>query len=74
MLNKGKFTQIVGDNIRKVREEKNISQEELADEAGLYRTYVGHLEKARYSPSAYILYKLAKVLKVDVSKFFPKQQ
>jgi len=32
---------------------------------------VGHLENARYSPNAYILYKTAKVLKVEISDFYP---
>ena len=47
-----------------------MSQEDLAHKAGLYRTYVGHLENARYSPSAYVLYKIGKVLKVKVSEFY----
>lgn len=48
-----------------------MSQEKLADHAGLYRTYVGHLENARYSPSAYILYRIAKVLRVGIQDLFP---
>lgn len=71
MLSKKEFTTEVGKRIKKWRVKRNVSQEELADRAGLYRTYVGHLENARYSPSAYILYKLALVLKINVSDFFP---
>ncbi len=70
MLSKKEFTAEVGKRIKKWREKRNISQEELAHRAGLYRTYIGHLENARYSPSAYVLYKIAKVLKVDISEFF----
>ena len=47
-----------------------MSQEDLAHKAGLYRTYVGHLENARYSPSAYVLYKIAEVLKTPLYEFF----
>ena len=72
MLTKNEFTAEVAKRIKKWREKRNISQEELADRAGLYRTYVGHLENARYSPSAYVLYKIAKVLKVEISEFFPR--
>jgi transcriptional regulator with XRE-family HTH domain len=71
MLSKKEFTAEVGKRIKKWREKRNMSQEELAYHAGLYRTYIGHLENARYSPSAYILYKIAKVLKVQVSDFYP---
>jgi len=70
MLLKKEFTTEVGKRIKKWREKRNISQEELAHRAGLYRTYVGHLENARYSPSAYVLYKIARVLRVDIFDFF----
>lgn len=72
MLSKKEFTVEVGKRIKKFREEKGLSQEELAYGAGLYRTYIGHLENARYSPSAYILYKISKVLKVDLCLFYSK--
>jgi len=58
MLTKKQFTIKLAKKIRQLRKEKGMSQEELAHEAGLYRTYVGHIEKGRYSPSAYVLYKI----------------
>jgi len=70
MLSKDKFTAEVGKRIKKWREKRGVSQEELADRAGLYRTYVGHLENARYSPSAYVLYRVAKALKIEVKEFY----
>lgn len=70
MLSKKAFAEKVGKNIKRLREKRGLSQEELAHKAGLYRTYMGHLENARYSPSAYILYKLAKILKIKISEFF----
>ncbi len=71
MMSKGEFSKKIGQNIRKIREEKGISQENLAFEAGLYRTYVGHLENNRYSPTAYILYRIASALKVNISELLP---
>jgi len=68
---KEKFTQEVGKRIQKYRTEANISQEELADKCELYRTYIGHLENARYSPSAYILWKISKALKKPLESFLP---
>lgn len=37
--------QAIGNNIRKFRLSANWSQEELADKAGLHRTYVGAVER-----------------------------
>lgn len=68
---KAKFAKDVGKNIRKYREQLSISQEELAYKCGLYRTYIGHLENGRYSPSGFILWEIAKVLKIKVDKLYP---
>ncbi|MGB6067131.1 MAG: helix-turn-helix transcriptional regulator [Desulfomonilaceae bacterium] len=35
----------LAENVRKLRKEKGISQEELADMCGLHRTYVGSVER-----------------------------
>jgi transcriptional regulator with XRE-family HTH domain len=36
---------IVGNNIKKYRKKLDISQEELAEKAGLHRTYIGGIER-----------------------------
>jgi transcriptional regulator with XRE-family HTH domain len=36
---------IVGSNIKKYRKKLNMSQEKLADKAGLHRTYIGGIER-----------------------------
>jgi len=69
MLSKDKFTKKLGKKIKQLRGEKGMSQEELAHEAKLYRTYVGHIENGRYSPSAYVLYKIAKALRLEKDDF-----
>jgi transcriptional regulator with XRE-family HTH domain len=40
-----KLSAIVGNNIKKYRKILNISQEELAERAGLHRTYIGGIER-----------------------------
>ena len=72
MLSKNEFTKELAKNLKKARVEKGISQEELADKAGVYRTYIGHIENSRYSPSSYILYKLTKALRIPFSSIFPE--
>lgn len=46
MINKKKTArQIFADNLRNARLKKNLSQEALADLAGLHRTYIGSVER-----------------------------
>ncbi len=56
--------QIVGDNIRHIRERKNMSQEVLAWDAQMSRTYIGEIERAKKTISIGRLVKIAKVLEV----------
>jgi len=72
MLSRQRFTQIVGENIRKIRTRKDMSQEGLAAEAKFYRTYINLVETAKRSPSAYNLHRIAKALKVSVTDIYPK--
>jgi transcriptional regulator with XRE-family HTH domain len=60
----------VGERIRQIRKEKNITQEELALEAGLNRAYVGYIERGERNPSTETIAKIAKALKVPLEKLF----
>lgn len=51
-------------NLRKLRQAKGLSQEELAHLADIDRTYVSSLERAVYSPSIEVLDRLARALGV----------
>lgn len=73
MLSKDIFTKKLAERIKKYREEIGMSQEELAHQAGLYRTYIGHLENAKYTPTAYVLYKISKALNIKTDELLPGQ-
>lgn len=48
--------------IRKFRQDKGITQQELADLAGVTRQTINALENARYNPSLILAYKITKIL------------
>lgn len=56
----------IATNIKKHREQKHLSQEQLADKSGLHRTYISLLERKKKNVSIVILEKLAKALQVDI--------
>ena len=60
--------QRLSSNLRHLRAEKKISQEALADLAGLHRTYVGSVERAERNVSLDNIEKLALTLGVDITQ------
>ncbi|MDD4938392.1 MAG: helix-turn-helix transcriptional regulator [Candidatus Shapirobacteria bacterium] len=72
MLSKTKFQNILGDNIRKIRTNKGITQDELASKCGFYRTYINLIETSKRLPSSLSLYKIAFALEVAVDELYPK--
>lgn len=57
--------QLLGDVIRSRREELSLSQEDLALECGLHRTYISQLERGQKSPTLRALIMIAKALKIE---------
>lgn len=68
MLSKVEFTKKLAKRVKEVRVAKKISQEQLAHDAQLYRTYINHIESGRYSPSGYVIYKITAALKIKPSE------
>jgi transcriptional regulator with XRE-family HTH domain len=64
---------ILASNIRALRRQKNLSQEELADLCGLHRTYVGSIERAERNATLSTLDTLASALKVSVPDLLTKK-
>ena len=61
---------LVAWNLRRVRVKRGISQERLAYDAGVDRSYVGGLERQGENPTIDLLDRLAKTLEVPLSEFF----
>jgi transcriptional regulator with XRE-family HTH domain len=54
-------------NVRRRRLELGLSQEELAEIAGIHRTYVGMLERAEKNVTIYNIERLALALRVEAA-------
>lgn len=54
--------------VKTLREQKGLSQEDLASEAGLHRTYIGMVERTERNPSLVCIYKIAKGLNVNAKE------
>lgn len=57
----------VGRNMKRLREVRGWSQEELADQAGIHRTYVSGVERGVRNPTVTVLEKLAIALGATLS-------
>jgi transcriptional regulator with XRE-family HTH domain len=57
-----KLRRIVAQNLRRLRQDRDLTQEELADLAGINRNYVGMIEREENAASVDVLKSLAKAL------------
>lgn len=60
---------VLGDRIRKIRKSKGLSQEQLAFNANVDRSYVGGIERGERNISFLTLTKIAKCLDCDIAAF-----
>lgn len=58
---------MIGDELRKARQLAGMSQEALAEKAGVHRTYVSILERNKKSPTLHMLFRLCAALHVRAS-------
>jgi len=56
---------LVGQNVRRIRQKKRLTQEQFADVSGFSQQYISSLEKGRRNPTIITLYELAVALGVS---------
>jgi transcriptional regulator with XRE-family HTH domain len=52
----------LGQNLRRLRIAKGLSQEAFADEAGIHRTYISDIERGARNPTVTVVEKIARAL------------
>lgn len=57
-------------NMRRLRKEQKLTQEQLAEKCGLHRTYIGGIEQARVNASLKNIGKIAESLNVNPALLF----
>ncbi|MDO9177667.1 MAG: helix-turn-helix transcriptional regulator [Agitococcus sp.] len=64
--------ELVAWNLRRIRVTRGVSQEALAVDAAIDRTYVSRLERCMENPTVNVLERLAQALETDITAFFEK--
>lgn len=59
---------ILGKNVRRLRQQKGLTQEELAFEAKIDLTYVGGIERGKRNPSLIVMARIADALSVPLTR------
>lgn len=59
-----------GRKVQMRRKELKLSQEQLAEEAGLHRTYIDMIERAEKNVTLVNIEKIAKALKISIPELF----
>ena len=67
-MNSDSILKIFGDNVQLYRKRLQLSQEKLAELAGVHRTYIGMIERAEKNITLCNMEKIAKALGVEIKK------
>lgn len=59
---------VVGRNVRRLREGRGMTQEQLAFDARIDLTYVGGIERGRRNPSLMVMARLAEALGAELKE------
>ncbi|NJN99812.1 MAG: helix-turn-helix transcriptional regulator [Anaerolineales bacterium] len=61
-------TKVFAENIKKLRRQQGLSQEDLADLAGLHRTYIGAVERGERNITLLNANRIAEALSVELNE------
>ena len=64
----------IGRKLRELREERHLTQQEMAGKAGVPRTYISRIENARLLPGPVMLCRIADALAVAILDLLPQSK
>ena len=64
----------IGRKLRELREERHLTQQEMAGKAGVPRTYISRIENARLLPGPVMLHRIADALSVAILDLLPQNR
>ena len=69
-MDKDSYLKKFGLNVRKLRDSKKLTQNELAFNADMDRSYLSDIERGVKNPTLYNIYRLSLALNIPTSKLF----
>ncbi|HXU28851.1 MAG TPA: helix-turn-helix transcriptional regulator [Bacteroidia bacterium] len=64
------FLKALGERIRELRTERNLTQEELGFQIGNSGKQIGRIEREENNVTSCMLYQISKVLKIEMKELF----
>ena len=58
---------VLAHNLQELRKERGLSQEKLAEKAGVHRTYIGMIERSEKNITLLNMEKIARALNVEIT-------
>jgi transcriptional regulator with XRE-family HTH domain len=71
-MNKEPILLLFGNNVQKYRKSQELSQEKLAELAGVHRTYIGMIERAEKNITLCNMEKIAHALNIELTQLLSK--
>lgn len=65
-----RINQEIGKKIKKFREDRGLTQEELAYQLKMHYTSISRIERGEANPSVYTIYRITQVLKKNMRELF----
>ncbi|MBZ4044502.1 helix-turn-helix domain-containing protein [Flavobacterium hibisci] len=66
MISEGTFFVKLGSRVRQLREVKNLSQQDLANDCNIPKRQIGRIERAEINPTLKTLIKIANALELEL--------
>lgn len=69
-MNKKEFQKALGQRIKQLREDKNITQTELAYRCEIERSNMNRIEAGNTNPSSFLVYTIAQKLEIELPELY----